>query len=545
MKKIIKWIIIVLVLTVTAFTTFSTVQLYSIVKDLQQQNEQLEIDKQQLIEDNMMLSDRIYKLEDKYMTEDDFLRGEEIIDEENNINNSEITSSVSRNKVEKNAIITYYAELPNELGNGSVTASGKQVQDGFIAAPDEYEFGTEIIIDGKTYVVEDRGGYINTLEDGTIRLNIFVPRLDGENDTDYNNRVLQMGVTEVVVEISTLKESQEVIDSSENVVEDIPQNDVIQEEITNQDNINMDENEIVDDIIQEEVIDQIDQDDVVISENEVTDDITQEEVIDDVNQNDDDYDIFNDYEDEVAIDNDDPSKLNSNFENIFEVPDDEQVEVIEVVERDNDIITSIVNNKDIIIKVAIALVFVVLVIVLFSGNDKKSKEDIEHCESRRKYEMNHQKEKNNKVYKNNKGRKNRKNNNEESPSSLDELDNTVDQISKNKELNDACKIELYNNEESQSSLGELDNTMDQIDINKNKELNDTCKIELYNNEDCSNNILPNEGEPQSPINKINTNATDINKRELNNTNNNGLKNNNNKVYTPDKGRSPSLNKKDK
>ena len=30
-----------------------------------------------------------------------------------------------------------------------------------------------------------------------------------------------------------------------------------------------------------------------------------------------------------------------------------------------------------------------------------------------------------------------------------------------------------------------------------------------------------------------------------NTNNNGLKNNNNKVYTPDKGRSPSLNKKDK
>ena len=74
MKKIIKWIIIVLVLIVTTFTTFSTVQLYSIVKDLQQQNEQLEIDKQQLIEDNMMLSDKIYKLEDKYMTEDELLK---------------------------------------------------------------------------------------------------------------------------------------------------------------------------------------------------------------------------------------------------------------------------------------------------------------------------------------------------------------------------------------------------------------------------------------------------------------------------------------
>ena len=484
MKKIIKWIIIVLVLIVTTFTTFSTVQLYSIVKDLQQQNEQLEIDKQQLIEDNMMLSDKIYKLEDKYMTEDELLK------EENNINNSEITSSVSKSKVEKNAIITYYAELPNELGNSSVTASGKQVQDGFIAAPDEYEFGTEIIIDGKTYVVEDRGGYINTLEDGTIRLNIFVPRLDGENDTDYNNRVLQMGVTEAVVEISTLKKSQEVVDNSENVV---------------------------DDVTQEEVMDQIDQDDVVIDENEVIGDITQEEVMDDVNQNDYDYDYDNDYdynedydddyENEVAIDNDTPSKLDSNFENILEVPDDEPVEVIEVVERDNDIITSIINNKDIIIKVAIALVFVILVIVLFSGDDKNNKENIELCKNRRKYEMNHQNQKK----KNNKFHKNNKNNNEESPSSLDELDNT----------------------------------MDQININKNKELNDTCKIELYNNEDCSNDILPNEGEPQSPANKINTNATDINKRELNNTNNNGLKNNNNKVYTPDKGRSPSLNKKDK
>ena len=482
MKKIIKWIIIVLVLIVTTFTTFSTVQLYSIVKDLQQQNEQLEIDKQQLIEDNMMLSDKIYKLEDKYVTEDELLK------EENNINNSEITSSVSKSKVEKNAIITYYAELPNELGNGSVTASGKQVQDGFIAAPDEYEFGTEIIIDGKTYVVEDRGGYINTLEDGTIRLNIFVPRLDGENDTDYNNRVLQMGVTEAVVEISTLKESQEVVDNSENVV---------------------------DDVTQEEVMDQIDQDDVVIDENEVIGDITQEEVMDDVNQNDYDYDndydynedYDDDYENEVAIDNDTPSKLDSNFENILEVPDDEPVEVIEVVERDNDIITSIINNKDIIIKVAIALVFVILVIVLFSGDDKNNKENIELCKNRRKYEMNHQNQKK----KNNKFHKNNKNNNEESPSSLDELDNT----------------------------------MDQININKNKELNDTCKIELYNNEDCSNDILPNEGEPQSPANKINTNATDINKRELNNTNNNGLKNNNNKVYTPDKGRSPSLNKKDK
>ena len=203
MKKIIKWIVIGLILIVTAFTTFSTVELYSIVKDLQQQNEQLEIDKQLLIDDNMILSDKIYELEDKLMLVENNSQ-----DKENFVDNddSEIVSSISRSQIEKNAIITYYAELPNEFGGGSVTASGKQVQDGFIAAPNEYEFGTEIVIDGKTYTVEDRGGYINTLEDGTLRLNIFVPRLDGESDIDYNNRVLQMGVVETIVYIIDISE---------------------------------------------------------------------------------------------------------------------------------------------------------------------------------------------------------------------------------------------------------------------------------------------------------------------------------------------------
>ena len=342
MKKIIKWIVIGLILIVTAFTTFSTVELYSIVKDLQQQNEQLEIDKQLLIDDNMILSDKIYELEDKLMLVENNSQ-----DKENFVNNddSEIVSSISRNQIEKNAIITYYAELPNEFGGGSVTASGKQVQDGFIAAPNEYEFGTEIVIDGKTYTVEDRGGYINTLEDGTLRLNIFVPRLDGESDIDYNNRVLQMGVVETIVYINDIseKESQKTVEDS-NVVENISQDDII---------------------IQEEIMDQNNSDDVV-------------KVI----------------EEEIAIDNEDdknsesPSKLSGSFNNVFEVPENEElIEVIDVVERENSIVNSIVQNKEIIIKMAIALVFVILVIVMFSGNGKKNQEDIELSAKRKKYEM--------------------------------------------------------------------------------------------------------------------------------------------------------------
>ena len=342
MKKIIKWIVIGLILIVTAFTTFSTVELYSIVKDLQQQNEQLEIDKQLLIDDNMILSDKIYELEDKLMLVENNSQ-----DKENFVNNddSEIVSSISRNQIEKNAIITYYAELPNEFGDGSVTASGKQVQDGFIAAPNEYEFGTEIVIDGKTYTVEDRGGYINTLEDGTLRLNIFVPRLDGESDIDYNNRVLQMGVVETIVYINDIseKESQKTVEDS-NVIENISQDDII---------------------IQEEIMDQNNSDDVV-------------KVI----------------EEEIAIDNEgdknseSPSKLSGSFNNVFEVPENEElIEVVEVVERENSIVNSIVQNKEIIIKIAIVLVFVILVIVMFSGNGKKNQENIELSAKRKKYEM--------------------------------------------------------------------------------------------------------------------------------------------------------------
>ena len=342
MKKIIKWIVIGLILIVTAFTTFSTVELYSIVKDLQQQNEQLEIDKQLLIDDNMILSDKIYELEDKLMLVENNSQ-----DKENFVNNddSEIVSSISRNQIEKNAIITYYAELPNEFGDGSVTASGKQVQDGFIAAPNEYEFGTEIVIDGKTYTVEDRGGYINTLEDGTLRLNIFVPRLDGESDIDYNNRVLQMGVVETIVYINDIseKESQKTVEDS-NAVENISQDDII---------------------IQEEIMDQNNSDDVV-------------KVI----------------EEEIAIDNEgdknseSPSKLSGSFNNVFEVPENEElIEVVEVVERENSIVNSIVQNKEIIIKIAIVLVFVILVIVMFSGNGKKNQENIELSAKRKKYEM--------------------------------------------------------------------------------------------------------------------------------------------------------------
>ena len=61
-------------------------------------------------------------------------------------------------------------------GYGRKTASGKTVQRGMIAAPNTklFPFGTKVVIDGVTYTVEDRGGYIIQVGD-TYRIDVYVP----------------------------------------------------------------------------------------------------------------------------------------------------------------------------------------------------------------------------------------------------------------------------------------------------------------------------------------------------------------------------------
>ena len=60
-----------------------------------------------------------------------------------------------------------------------MTASGKQISYGMIAAPDNFDFGTIIEFDNEQHIVEDRGSYIQTYTDengNTIhRLDVFLP----------------------------------------------------------------------------------------------------------------------------------------------------------------------------------------------------------------------------------------------------------------------------------------------------------------------------------------------------------------------------------
>ena len=79
---------------------------------------------------------------------------------------------------------------PNAQG---ITASGKRVAEGMVAMSSHYPFGTQIMINGVMYTVEDRGG--SGIENDISRVDIFVPdhnqalRLGRFNATAYIYRL--------------------------------------------------------------------------------------------------------------------------------------------------------------------------------------------------------------------------------------------------------------------------------------------------------------------------------------------------------------------
>ena len=97
-------------------------------------------------------------------------------------------------------VLTYYGLLTSECGNTKgITASGKRISRGMIASPPQLKFGTKIMIEGNEYVVEDRGSskYIKVNNDGSIRLDVYLPKIDGESDNEYYKRIQSKGVRKV------------------------------------------------------------------------------------------------------------------------------------------------------------------------------------------------------------------------------------------------------------------------------------------------------------------------------------------------------------
>ena len=101
-------------------------------------------------------------------------------------------------------ILTYYGATYNECGNDKfITASGVPVREGHIAVPKEIPFGSKLIINGNEYIATDRGNpkYICMLNDGSIRVDIFISRRNGESTIQYEKRIKQMGTKKVVGEL--------------------------------------------------------------------------------------------------------------------------------------------------------------------------------------------------------------------------------------------------------------------------------------------------------------------------------------------------------
>ncbi|MGL5765026.1 MAG: hypothetical protein ACRCX8_05225 [Sarcina sp.] len=92
--------------------------------------------------------------------------------------------------VERDITITFYGDTYEQNGGyPGITCTGAALQSGMIAS-NVYPLGTKIMWEGRVYTVSDRGGsHFNSPN----RLDVFLPRLSGENDSDYIKRIYKNG----------------------------------------------------------------------------------------------------------------------------------------------------------------------------------------------------------------------------------------------------------------------------------------------------------------------------------------------------------------
>lgn len=87
--------------------------------------------------------------------------------------------------------VTFYTSLNEENGYGAITASGKELGDTMLLASNIYPFDTVIYLEGFGELeVQDRGG---KEFNSSNRLDIYIPRNQGESDAEYKKRVTEYG----------------------------------------------------------------------------------------------------------------------------------------------------------------------------------------------------------------------------------------------------------------------------------------------------------------------------------------------------------------
>lgn len=90
--------------------------------------------------------------------------------------------------------LSFYGDGAEENGGyAGMDAQGGKLRAGTIAS-NVYPFGTQFSINGQIFTVRDRGGsHFNSPD----RIDVFVPRRDGETKEEYNRRIREYGRKEV------------------------------------------------------------------------------------------------------------------------------------------------------------------------------------------------------------------------------------------------------------------------------------------------------------------------------------------------------------
>ena len=86
--------------------------------------------------------------------------------------------------------VSYYTSLNQENGYGAITATGDDLEDGFVAN-NHLSFGTKIIVDGKLKTVMDRGS--SKYFSNSNAIDVFVPKWSNESESECYDRVNNMG----------------------------------------------------------------------------------------------------------------------------------------------------------------------------------------------------------------------------------------------------------------------------------------------------------------------------------------------------------------
>lgn len=95
-----------------------------------------------------------------------------------------------------NITMTFYGDFAHENGGyAGIDANGNKLVAGTVAS-NYYPQGTQFEFNGQIYTVRDRGG---SNFNSSNRLDVFVPRLKNESNSEYAKRIRHYGVKKVVM----------------------------------------------------------------------------------------------------------------------------------------------------------------------------------------------------------------------------------------------------------------------------------------------------------------------------------------------------------